>query len=98
MALELALMLPRPQLERLVEQVIDCLDDLDGDSDLEAIDEREDEFLEQVFRLILAELIADPRLRMSTAETIVFCHYGQSPHHIAVPTVRYLLRHSHSAG
>lgn len=39
--LKLALMLPRPLLERLVECVIDWLDDLDGDPDLEPTDERE---------------------------------------------------------
>lgn len=40
-ALELAFMLPRPMLERFVECVIERLDDLDGDPDLEPIDERE---------------------------------------------------------
>lgn len=34
-------MLPRPMLERFVERVIERLDDLDGDPDLEPIDERE---------------------------------------------------------
>jgi hypothetical protein len=41
MALELTLMLPRPMLERFVERTIQRLDDLDGDPDLEPIDERE---------------------------------------------------------
>ena len=40
-AVELTLMLPRPLLERFVERVIERLDDLDGDPDLEPIDERE---------------------------------------------------------
>lgn len=43
-AFELALMLPRPELERLVEQAIAQLDNLDGDPDLEPIDEREPEW------------------------------------------------------
>jgi len=39
--LQLTLMLPRPMLERFVEGVIERLDGLDGDPDLEPIDERE---------------------------------------------------------
>jgi hypothetical protein len=42
-ALELTLMLPRPMLERIVLRLIDRLDELDGDSDLEALDDREPE-------------------------------------------------------
>jgi hypothetical protein len=42
-ALELTLMLPRPMLERIVVRLIERLDELDGDSDLEAADEREPE-------------------------------------------------------
>lgn len=41
LALKLTLMLPRPMQERFVECVIERLDDLDGDPDLELIDERE---------------------------------------------------------
>lgn len=40
-ALELAAMLPRPMIERLIERLIEYLDGLDGDPDLEPIDERE---------------------------------------------------------
>ena len=40
-AVELTLILPRPMLERFVERVIERLDDLDGDPDLEPVDERE---------------------------------------------------------
>jgi hypothetical protein len=36
-------MLPRPMLERIVLRLIDRLDELDGDPDFEAIDEREPE-------------------------------------------------------
>jgi len=43
-ALDLTLMLPRPMLEQFVECVIERLDELDGDSDLEPIDEREPEY------------------------------------------------------
>lgn len=39
--LKLALLLPRSMLEQLVECVIEWLDDVDGDPDLEPIDERE---------------------------------------------------------
>jgi hypothetical protein len=42
-ALELTLMLPRPMLERIVVRLIDRLDELDGDPDVEAPDEREPE-------------------------------------------------------
>lgn len=41
--LKLALMLPRSMFEQLVERVIDWLDELDGDPDLELIDEGESE-------------------------------------------------------
>lgn len=44
LTLRLTLMLPRSMLERFVERVIERLDDLDGDPDLEPIDEREPEW------------------------------------------------------
>jgi hypothetical protein len=43
-ALELAFMLPRRELERLIEHVIDRLDEVDGDPDIEPIDEREPDY------------------------------------------------------
>jgi hypothetical protein len=41
--LKLALMLPRSMLEQLVEMVIEWLNEVDGDPDIELIDEREPE-------------------------------------------------------
>lgn len=41
--LELTLMLPRSMLERMVLRLIERLDDLDGDSDLEPTDDREED-------------------------------------------------------
>lgn len=43
-ALSLIPSLPRPHLERLVQQIIDRLDGADGDSDLESGHDAEDDF------------------------------------------------------